>query len=82
MRQYKAHAETMFDENTALETRTKISEEKEKGYELEVNLKNPHKIKQKAEYFPFCPQFKYVNVSDFTDYMKTKCHINIHMLET
>ena len=40
------------------------------GYFLEVDLKYPDNIKQKTNYFPFCPENKKINPDKYNDYMK------------
>ena len=46
-------------------------DDSEIGYFLEVDLKYPDKIKQKAKYFPFCPENKKINPNKYNEYMNS-----------
>ena len=41
------------------------------GYFLEVDLKYPYNIKQKTEYFPFCPENKKIDPNKCNEYMNS-----------
>ena len=45
-------------------------DDKEIGYFLEVDLKDPDNIKEKTQNFPFCPENKKNNPDKYDNYMK------------
>ena len=46
-------------------------DDSEIGYFLEVDLKYPDNIKQKTEYFPFCPENKKIDPNKYNEYMNS-----------
>ena len=61
--------EIKFEQNVKLEDILNTPDDSDIGYFVEVGLKYPNNIKQKATYFPFAPENKKINPDDFNDYM-------------
>ena len=56
MSQFLPCDEIKFEKDICLEEILNTSDDNEIGYFLEVDLKYPDNIKQKTNYFPFCPE--------------------------
>ena len=63
-----------FDEiiyiNIKLEDILNTPDDSDIGYFIEIDLKNPDKIKEKTKNLPFAPVNKKIKPDDFSDYMK------------
>ena len=70
MSQYLPYDEIKFVNIVKLEDISNISDDKEVGYFVGVDLKYPDGIKQKTKNFPFCPENKFSPQDTFTKYMK------------
>ena len=58
-----------FFKNVKLEDILNTPDDNGIGYFLEVDLKNPDKLKEKTKHFPFAPENKKFNPDNFTTYM-------------
>ena len=70
MSEYLPYDENKFDNNVKLEGILNTPVDSDIGYFIEVDIKNPDKIKEKTKHFPFAPVNKNNNPDDFDDYMK------------
>ena len=66
-----AYVEIEFDKSPNFETVIATQVDAELGYMLDVDSKKPQEAKRKTKYLHLCPGSKKVDISLFTDYMKS-----------
>ena len=62
--------EINFDRNVRLEEISNTPDDSDIGYFIEVDLKNPDKIKYQTKNFPFAPKNKKIILDEFLYLMK------------
>ena len=70
MSQPLLYDEFKFDKSVKLKDILNTPDEGDFGYFVEVYLRNPDNVKEKAKNFPFCPENKNIHKDKYNDYMK------------